>query len=53
MALFLEITLVYAAAVNQELATVFFPIIILTPAHTCMCFAVKLEKETSGKQNNY
>lgn len=53
MALILEITLVYAAAVNQDLATVFFPIIVLIPAHTHMCSAVKLEKETSGKQNDY
>lgn len=53
MALLLENTLVYAAAINQELATVFFPIIILIPAHICMSSAVKLEKETSGKQNDY
>lgn len=53
MALILEITLVYTVAINQELATVLFPIIILIPAHTCMCSAVKLEKETSDKQNDY
>lgn len=52
-ALVLEITLVYAAAINQELATVPFPSIFLIPANTWMCYAVGLEKETSGKQNDY
>lgn len=53
MVLFLENTQVYAAAISQELATVFFPIIILMPAHICMSSTVKTEKETSGKENDY
>lgn len=53
MSLFLEITPVYAAAINQRLAIVFFPIVILIPAHIFICSAVKLEKETSGMQNDY
>lgn len=53
MAFVLETTSVYAAATNRELVTVFFPIIILIPVHTPMCSAVRLEKETSGKQNHY
>lgn len=53
MSLFLEITPVYAAAINQRLAIVLFPIVILIPAHIFMCSAVKLEKETSGMQNDY
>jgi len=52
-ALVFKTILVHAAAIDQNLATVFFPAIILIPAHACMCSAVKLEKETSDKQKDY